>query len=54
MQVVGLTTPQEVYVASKDRKFRINELLVLEDPYQGNLIGKWWRAIHTTGSYPFP
>ncbi|HHV19354.1 MAG TPA: ATP-binding protein [Thermoanaerobacterales bacterium] len=40
MQVVGLTTPQEVYVASKDRKFRINELLVLEDPYQGNLIGE--------------
>jgi len=40
MQVVGLTTPHEVYVASKDRKFRINELLVIEDPYQGNLIGE--------------
>ncbi|GAQ24842.1 hypothetical protein TSYNTROOL_13400 [Tepidanaerobacter syntrophicus] len=40
MQVVGLTTPQEVYVASRDRKFRINELLVIEDPYQGNLIGE--------------
>jgi DNA helicase HerA-like ATPase len=40
MQVVGLTTPQEVYVASKDRKFRINELLILEDPHQGNLIGE--------------
>ncbi|MFC4075560.1 ATP-binding protein [Salinithrix halophila] len=31
MQVVGVTTQQEVYVASKDRKFRINEILVLED-----------------------
>lgn len=40
MQVVGLTTPQEVHVASKERKFRINELLVIEDPYQGNLIGE--------------
>ena len=40
MQVVGLTTPQEVYIASKDRKFRINELLVIEDPHQGSLIGE--------------
>jgi len=40
MQVVGLTTPHEVYVASKDRKFRINELLVIQDPYQGDLIGE--------------
>lgn len=40
MQVVGLTTPHEVYVASKERKFRINELVVIEDPYQGNLIGE--------------
>ncbi|MDA8354193.1 MAG: ATP-binding protein [Firmicutes bacterium] len=31
MQVVGVTTQQEVYVASKDRKFRINEILVIED-----------------------
>ncbi|SFS87085.1 ATP-binding protein [Marininema halotolerans] len=31
MQVVGVTTQQEVYVASKERKFRINEILVLED-----------------------
>lgn len=31
MQVVGVTTQQEVYVVSKDRKFRMNEILVLED-----------------------
>ncbi|TDX51299.1 ATP-binding protein [Orenia marismortui] len=31
MQVVGLTTQQEVYVASKDRKFRINEMLKIVD-----------------------
>ena len=29
MQVVGLTTPQEIFVASKLRKFRINEMLVI-------------------------
>ncbi len=32
MQVVGVTTQQEVYVVSRDRKFRINEILVIEDP----------------------
>lgn len=31
MQVVGVTTQQEVYVASKERKFRINEILIVED-----------------------
>lgn len=40
MQVAGITTPQEVFVASRDRKFRINELLVIDDPYQGPLIGE--------------
>lgn len=40
MQVVGLTTPQEVFVASKERKFRMNELLVIEDPHQGQIIGE--------------
>ena len=29
MQVVGVTTQQEVYVVSKDRKFRMNEILVI-------------------------
>lgn len=40
MQVAGITTPQEVFVASRDRKFRINELLVIDDPGQGPLIGE--------------
>ena len=40
MKVVGITTQQEVYVGSKDRNFRINEFLIIEDPYQGDLIGE--------------
>ncbi|GGA52435.1 hypothetical protein GCM10007416_26930 [Kroppenstedtia guangzhouensis] len=40
MQVVGVTTQQEVYVASKDRKFRINEILVIEDGNLGNPRGE--------------
>ncbi len=31
MQVVGETTQQEIWVAAKERKFRINEMLVVED-----------------------
>lgn len=31
MQIVGVTTQHEVYVASKTHKFRMNEMLVLED-----------------------
>ncbi|NMA86053.1 MAG: ATP-binding protein [Tissierellia bacterium] len=40
MQVVGITTQQEVYIGSKDRNFRINEFLIIEDPYQGDLMGE--------------
>jgi len=40
MQVAGITTPQEVFVASGERKFRINELLVIDDLSQGPLIGE--------------
>ncbi|PTM54838.1 ATP-binding protein [Desmospora activa] len=40
MQVVGVTTQQEVYVASKDRKFRINEILVIKDDPLGNPRGE--------------
>jgi len=36
MQVVGLTNEQEVLVIDKDRPFRINEYLVIEDPSLGN------------------
>ncbi len=31
MQIVGVTTQHEVYVASKTHKFRMNEMLVIED-----------------------
>ncbi|OLS02302.1 ATP-binding protein [Tissierella creatinophila] len=40
MKVVGITTQQEVFVGSKDRNFRINEFLIIEDPYQDDLIGE--------------
>ncbi|MEG3068729.1 MAG: hypothetical protein RQM95_11150 [Syntrophaceticus schinkii] len=32
MQVVGVTTQQYIYVASRERKFRIGEVLVIDDP----------------------
>lgn len=31
MQVVGITTQHEIFVASKEHKFRMNEILVIED-----------------------
>ena len=40
MKVVGITTQQEVFIGSKDRNFRINEFLIIEDPYQKNLLGE--------------
>jgi len=40
MQVVGITTQQEFWVASKERRFKINELLVVEDSFQQKLIGE--------------
>ncbi len=40
MQVVGLTTQQEVHVASKDRKFRINEMLKIADQELNNPLGE--------------
>ncbi|GFN35725.1 ATP-binding protein [Tepidimicrobium xylanilyticum] len=40
MKVVGITTQQEVFVGSKERNFRINEFLIIVDPYQGDLIGE--------------
>lgn len=40
MKVVGITTQQEFYVGSKERNFRINEFLLIEDLYQSNLIGE--------------
>jgi len=40
MKVVGITTQQEFFVGSKERNFRINEFLIIEDPYQNNLLGE--------------
>ncbi|MGO1369945.1 MAG: ATP-binding protein [Senegalia sp. (in: firmicutes)] len=47
MKVVGLTTQQEVYIGSKDKAFRINEFLIIEDESQGDLMGE----IVETSSY---
>lgn len=40
MKIVGITTQQEVFVGSKDRNFRINEFVIIEDPYQDDLLGE--------------
>ncbi|AGB40091.1 putative ATPase [Halobacteroides halobius DSM 5150] len=40
MQVVGLTNQQEVYVASKEHKFRINEMLKIMDGTLDNPLGE--------------
>jgi DNA helicase HerA-like ATPase len=40
MKVVGITTQQEFYVGSKERNFRINEFLLIQDLYQSDLIGE--------------
>jgi len=44
MQVVGATTEREVFVASRTRKFRINEILVIEDQDLG---GPQAEVVHT-------
>ncbi|PSL42241.1 hypothetical protein B0H94_11714 [Salsuginibacillus halophilus] len=40
MQIVGVTTQQEVYIASKDRKFRINEIFLIEDETVASPMGE--------------
>ena len=40
MKVVGITSQQEVFIGSKTRNFRINEFLIIEDPYQNDLMGE--------------
>ena len=40
MKVLGITTTQEVYIGSKEKNFRNNEFLVVQDPVQGSLIGE--------------
>lgn len=40
MQVVGITNQQEVYVANKEKSFKINQILVIEDKFQGDQKGE--------------
>lgn len=40
MKVVGITTQQELYVASNENPFRINQILIIMDSLQGNLVGE--------------
>jgi hypothetical protein len=40
MQVVGVTTQQYIYLASRRRKFRINEILMIGDPAHGSPPGE--------------
>ena len=40
MKVLGITTTREVYIGSKEKNFRNNEYLIVEDPVQGDIIGE--------------
>lgn len=40
MKVAGITNQQEIFVVSEKRNFRLNELLIIEDPNQGDLLGE--------------
>ena len=50
MKVVGITTQQEVFVGARDRNFRINEFLIVEDNKQGDVLGEVIEA-HTFNRY---
>lgn len=50
MQVVGTTNEHEVWVASKERSFRLNELLIIEDEFLNNPVGE---VIETYSINPF-
>ncbi|MBO8158356.1 ATP-binding protein [Thermosyntropha sp.] len=50
MQVVGMTNEHEVWAASNRRKFRLNELLIIEDDKLGNPVGE---VIETYALNPF-
>lgn len=39
MKVLGITTTREVFIGSKDKNFRNNEFLIVEDPVLGDIIG---------------
>ncbi|OPJ55048.1 ATP-binding protein [Alkalithermobacter paradoxus] len=47
MQVVGFTTQQEVSIATKERPFKINEILIIEDEYQNDQLAE----VYETMSY---
>ena len=40
MKVLGVTTTREVYIGSKEKNFRNNEFLIVEDPVQGDILGE--------------
>ena len=40
MKVLGVTTTRDVYIGSKEKNFRNNEFLIVEDPVQGDIIGE--------------
>lgn len=50
IKIIGLTDQHEAFVGSKNRKFRINEFLIIEDIYQGDLIGEIVEA-HTYNKF---
>lgn len=53
MQVIGITTQHEFWAASKERRFRMNELLIAEDSYQTKLIGEVVEASSYNRFIPF-
>ncbi|WP_353893328.1 ATP-binding protein [Proteinivorax hydrogeniformans] len=50
MQVVGETTQQQVWIATEERKIRINEIIIIEDKDLGNLRGE---VVETMSYNPF-
>lgn len=40
MKVLGVTTTQEVFIGSRERNFRNNEFLIVEDRVQGDIVGE--------------
>lgn len=40
MKVLGITTTQEVFIGSRQRNFRNNEFLIVQDLVQGDIIGE--------------
>ena len=40
MKVLGTTSNTSVFIGSKDRNFRMNEFLIVDDKAQGPLIGE--------------